>query len=133
MSDDQALTREDLDQLPCMMPNCTADHPHARLTGNCHVGMPVEATYVSGALILRCAVCHEYVATIAVGARADRVARDKAPSGAIVYVASHYRTGPEAVFSDFAQADLYSVTGEFDLTALAVNQWPDQGVPFVGG
>jgi hypothetical protein len=129
MSNEDALTRAELDEIQCGVPACTAEFPHARLTGLCHAGQPVNATYLEGVLVLRCSVCHAYVCTVLVAAKPDRVGA----SGARVYLVQALRSGNEGVFSDAVQAELYAVTGGYDLTAITVDQWPDQEAWAHGG
>lgn len=63
-----ALTRAQLDQAGCGMPNCDHDHSVLYLHGVCHMKGGVEVAYVkaTGTLKISCAKCHKPVAEVAV-------------------------------------------------------------------
>lgn len=64
-----ALTRGELDEAGCSMPDCThSDHSEIYLHGRCHMnaGTRVHYTRGTGVLTVACRTCGKLVARIAV-------------------------------------------------------------------
>lgn len=63
------LTKETLDNQPCMSPGCEHKDCALIVSGRCHLGEPVTAIYHKGKgrLEIKCAVCDREICDIAVG------------------------------------------------------------------
>jgi hypothetical protein len=63
-----ALTRRDLDNIPCGNPKCkhTAHDEPMYVHGHCHIQAPVVCIYQDGVLEIRCTACGDLVTRIAV-------------------------------------------------------------------
>jgi hypothetical protein len=59
------LVAQDLDNMGCINPDCTGEHP-VFLQSNCHPGKGVEAAYQGGVLEIACYVCHELIVRVEV-------------------------------------------------------------------
>lgn len=61
---------EDLNQMQCSDPNCTHDHKEGLvLNSACHIGAPTTVMYRKGVLEIKCAVCDQKIADIAVASK----------------------------------------------------------------
>jgi hypothetical protein len=81
------MTRDDLDALGCQDPDCNCGSRVMTLRPGCHPHTGVFATYDGeGTLVMRCAVCDQFVASVLV---ASEYRADDAPKSPETPDASH--------------------------------------------